>query len=203
MRRAFQFLLLVLLSCTVRAEDGSAWRDLGTTRGVSLSERKVPETGLTEYQARSVIDTPVAAVRAVLRDVDGSASFMPYVAEVKVLRRSADSVLFYQRIKPPFVSERDYTLLFTETRLDTPQGTGWRLGWRTANEEGPPATKGIVRVPVNFGRWELTPAEDGAKTELRYFVTIDIGDSVPAFLAEKGNRMALPKIIEAVRQQVR
>lgn len=195
--------MLALFASSAGAEDFSDWQDLGTSKGVALAERENSSNGLSEYRAQSVLDVPIEVLRKVLSEVDESADFMPYVEEVKVLQRSPGRILFYQRIKPPFVSERDYTLLFTESEMETPHGTGYRLAWRTANAEGPPEKDGIVRVALNTGSWDLTPTADSSKTDLVYRVCTSVGNSVPAFIAKKGNQMALPKIIEAVRERAK
>lgn len=188
----------LLLCCPANGEE---WKNLGSKQGVTLAERKDSRTGLSEYLASGTIDAPVAVVKRILEDIEAAQDYMPYVREVKILERSRGRTFFYQRIKPPFVTDRDYTLSMVTTSFDTPSGPGYRLSWKTANEMGPSKIDSVVRVELNTGYWQLIPSKDGSKTQLTYRVLTNIGEKIPSFIVEKANRLALPKIIEAVRNQ--
>lgn len=199
-----QAFALALFCCTLagKGSDFGEWQSVGTKDGVSLSKRQNATTGLSEFRAKGVVEAPVADVLKILEDVKAAPEYMPYVKEVKVLSRSSGRQVFYQRIQPPFVTERDYTLDFVKTSRTTPSGRAYRLTWTTANDKGPGEREGVVRVQVNEGFWDLAPTEDGKSTSLGYSVYTDIGASIPAFLVKKGNLIALPKLYRAIRKRV-
>jgi hypothetical protein len=203
MRLFLTVALVAVLQLLCGQADGEEWKNLGSTKGVTLAERKDARTGFSEYLASGTIDAPVAVVKRILEDIEMAGDYMPYVREVEILKRFKGKTFFYQRIKPPFVTDRDYTLSLETTSFSTPSGTGYRLSWKTANEMGPSKIDSVVRVELNTGYWQLIPSEDGSKTQLTYRVLTSIGESIPSFLVERGNRIALPKIIEAVRKQAK
>ncbi len=201
MRLFLQGFFLALLPILCGSANGEEWKSLGSTKGVTLAERKDDRTGQSEYLASGMIDAPVGVVKRVLEDIKSAPEYMPYLREVEVLARSNGMTFVYQRIKPPFVTDRDYTLSLVTTSFNTPNGTGYRLSWKTANEMGPSKIDDVVRVELNTGYWQLIPSKDGSKTELTYRVLTSIGQNIPPFIVQKGNRIALPKIIEAVRNR--
>ena len=201
MRLFLQGFFLALLPFLCGSANAEEWKNLGSTRGVTIAERKDGRTGYSEYLASGSIDAPVGVVKRILEDIESAKDYMPYVSEVEILARSNGRTFFYQRIKPPFVTDRDYTLSLVTTSFETRYGTGYRLSWNTANEMGPSKKESVVRVELNKGYWQLTPSKDRSKTELTYRVLTDIGQNIPAFIVQKGNRIALPKIIEAVRDR--
>ncbi len=201
MRLNLTGVFVALLTFLCGPANGEGWNNLGSTKDVTIAERKDGRTGLSEYLVKGMIDAPVSVVKRILEDINSAEDYMPYVREVEVLKRSNGKTFFYQRIKPPFVTDRDYTLSFVTTSFNTPSGTGYRLSWETANEMGPPKIDNVVRVELNTGYWQLTPSKDRLKTELTYRVLTSIGQDIPSFIVQKGNRIALPKIIEAVRNR--
>jgi hypothetical protein len=75
------------------------WKFISDKDGVALYRRQRPITN--ESKAMGEIAAPTDLVHAVLSDVESYASFMPYTAECRVLKRDADSVIAYQRISAP------------------------------------------------------------------------------------------------------
>src|SRR5205814_6715373 len=109
------------------------------------------------YQSKAVgeIAVPTDLVDAVLGDLESYSRFMPYTAECRVLKRDSDSVLAYQRISAPMVSDRDYTVRVRSSSKKVEAGTGYFIHWETENSAGPPAQRGVVRVTLCKGSWLL------------------------------------------------
>ena len=147
------------------------------------------------------IEAPPAAVFAVLDDLDAYTSFMPYTAECRVLKRLKESVLIYQRLKLPLVSDRDYTIRSRYERASGATGS-YRIQWQTANELGPPPNRGVIRINQCEGGWHLEPQGDKA-TRATYTIHSDSGGAIPPMLANNGSRLAIRKLFEAVRKQVK
>ena len=203
MQRSLAFaLLLFLLTVPCQGAEFGAWDNVGSKDGVSLSQRQNTKSGLNEYRAVGTVDAPVDEVLEVLENVKDAPEFMPYVKSVKLIDSTPGRQIFYQRIQPPFVTDRDYTLTFVTTKRDSPEGPAYRLTWVTANEKGPAVQEGVVRVEVNEGYWDLEPTDGGKATKLAYSVYTDIGSGIPPFLLKKGNAIALPKLFKAIRKRV-
>ena len=127
---------------------------------------------------------------------------MPYTAECRVLKREKDTVVAYQRLDLPMVSDRDYTLRSKNETWLGPEGPIYRIRWAPANEQGPAAKPGVQRVQVCEGGWLLEPQRDGT-TRATYSIFTDSGGALPPILANNGSRMAIRKVFEAIRKQVR
>ena len=68
----------------------SEWKFISNKDGVALYRRERPVTN--ESKAIGEIAAPAAAVHAVINDMESYASFMPYTAECRVLKREGDSL---------------------------------------------------------------------------------------------------------------
>ena len=127
---------------------------------------------------------------------------MPYIAECRVLRRENDSVLVYQRLDVPLLSDRDYTQRVWQTTREGPAGTTYQFKWGPANDQGPPPKPGILRIERFDGGWLLEP--NGAEsTRATFFVFTDTGESLPPFIANSGSRGGVAKLFEAMRKRVK
>jgi hypothetical protein len=132
---------------------------------------------------------------------------MPYTVEAKVLSRTENDkeVLFYSLLNTPLVSARDYMILLKD-ESDWQDGKGYlKVSWVAARPEQDalvPVKDDVVRVRINDGYWLLEPREDGKKTFATYYVYTAPGGSIPVFIANKGNAIAVPKVFEAIRKTV-
>ena len=175
-----------------------------SSKGADLTLYSRPRSGsaLKEFKAVGEIEASTTAMHRMLDDVDSYPSFMPYIAECRILRRDGDNTIFtYQRLAPRIVSERDYTLRVEEKSWTSVSGLAYLHRWQTANEAGPPPQKGIIRVNVSEGSWLLEP--DGPdKTRATYSVFSDTGGALPAFIANGAAALGIKKVFAAVRKQV-
>lgn len=185
-----------------KAEKGGEWTQEGSANGITIYSRLRAGTGLKEFKARGLIDAPASIVFAVLDDSEGYPRFMPYTSECRVLKREKDTVLAYQRIELPLVSDRDYTLRSRNETWLGADGLIYRIRWQPANDLGPAERPGVLRVNVCEGGWLLEPNGAGS-TRATYSIFTDSGGSLPPFLANNGSRIAIGKIFNAVRKQVK
>jgi hypothetical protein len=119
-----------------------------------------------------------------------------------VLKREGDSVLTYQRLSAPLVSDRDYTLRIRTTSKNVEGGTSYLSRWETENVLGPVERRGVVRVKLCEGGWLLEPLGSTA-TRANYSVYTDSGGVIPAFIKNTGSQIGIRKIFTAIRKQVR
>jgi ribosome-associated toxin RatA of RatAB toxin-antitoxin module len=197
------FLASALCSVVPAAEPEKAtgeWKFISNKDGVTLHRRQRP----LSYESRAVgeIEASTDLVHAVLDDVDSYSSFMPYLAECRVLKRESDSIVAYQRISAPMASDRDYTIRVRTTAKKTENGTSYFSHWETDNAAGPPEKRGVIRVTLCEGSWLLEPAGPN-KTHATYMIYTDSGGVIPAFIKNTGSQIGIRKLFAAIRKQVR
>jgi len=185
-----------------RTGAASDWTAEAKANGVAIHSRIRKGATLKEFRGAGVIDAPPAMVFAVLDDAESFASFMPYTAESRVLKRDKNSVLGYQRLDLPLVSDRDYTLRSERVKWLGPEGMIYRIHWTPANDLGPAPAPGVLRVNVCEGGWLLEPQGSGA-TRATYTIYTDSGGAIPPIIANSGSKVAIRKVFEAIRKQVK
>lgn len=207
--RNFPRLLVALISCcscaNLVAEPEATpgeWKLVSTSDNVALYRR--PHSGPGHYESRAIgeVAASTAVVHAVIDDSESYTRFMPYTVECRVLKREGDSVLIYQRISAPLVSDRDYVLRVRTTVKTVEGGTSYLSRWEAENAFGPVERRGVVRVKLCEGGWLLEPSGPNA-TRATYSLYTDSGGVIPAFIKNTGSQLAIRKIFTAIRNQVR
>ena len=178
------------------------WKIVKQSSGVAIYSRPHAGSRLKEFKAVGEIDAPTETVHKVIDDVEAYPSFMPYTTECRVIERTGDSILTYQRLSPKIVSDRDYTLRIEKKSWPTQNGSAYLNRWKPANEHGPAEKPGVFRVKLCDGSWLLEPTSEG-KTRATYFVFTDSGITVPPFLANTISETGISKLFAAVRKQVK
>lgn len=175
------------------------WKFISDKDGVTIYRRQRP----LSYESKAVgeIAASTDIVHAVLDDAEGYTTFMPYTAECRVLKRENDSVIAYQRISAPFVSDRDYTVRVKTTTKKVDGGTTYSSHWQTDNAAGPAPNRGVVRVTLCEGSWLLEPAGPST-THATYTLYTDSGGIIPKFIKETGSQIGIRKLFAAIRKQV-
>jgi ribosome-associated toxin RatA of RatAB toxin-antitoxin module len=182
------------------AADSSEWKFISNKDGVMLHRRQRPVSN--ESRAIGEIAAPPAVVHAVIDDVESYASFMPYTAECRVLKRDGNSIVAYQRISAPLTSDRDYTVRIRSRSKPAEVGTSYFSQWETDNALGPPEKSGVVRVKLCEGSWLLEPLGPNV-TRATYTIYTDSGGAIPAFIKNTGSQIGIRKMFAAIRKQVR
>ena len=183
-------------------DPADGWTQESAGKDVAIHSRPRAGTGVKEFRAIGEIDAPPAAVFAVLDDSEAYPSFMPYTSECRVLKRDKDTVLAYQRLELPIVNDRDYTLRSKHQRWMGPDGPIYWIRWEPANDLGPAEKPGVQRVNVCEGGWLLEPTDSGG-TRAVYTIYTDSGGAIPPMLANNGSRVAIRKVYDAIRKQVK
>ena len=179
------------------------WKLATDSNGVTIYSRPHPGSSLKEFKGMGVIDASSRAVHQVIDDIDAYPTFMPYIAECRLLKREgSDSLITYQRFSPKICCDRDYTLRIREMSWPTAAGLAYSNNWEPANEFGPAKKTGVVRINICQGAWLLEP--DGTKkTHATYSVYTDTGGLIPSFMANHFSESAIEKVFAAVRKQVK
>jgi hypothetical protein len=183
-------------------ETATAWKQVGSQDGVAISSRSHAEATLEEFRAVGEIDAAPAAVFAIVNNPEEYPRFMPYTSECRVLHRFDHGIVAYQRLDLPLVSDRDYTLRSVYSKTAGPAGATYRIHWEQANDLGPAPRPGVTRVKFCQGSWVIEPGTTG-KSRVTYTVCSGAVESLPAFVAEAGSKLAIHKIFEAIRKEAR
>ena len=205
MTRNFSRLFLTLatlgLCATLPAAEREAsvgeWKFISNKDGVALYRRQRPASN--ESKAIGEIAAPTALVHAVIDDVESYASFMPYTAECRVLKRDGESVVAYQRISAPLTSDRDYTV-----RVRSSSKRRTRVGKCTKAIGKPENALGLRRNPPvrrvragNYARrqgWLLEPTGPNT-TRAIYLIYTDSGGMIPTFIKNTGSQIGIRKLL--------
>jgi hypothetical protein len=199
-------LFLVTLILTAAGEP--RWELAGEADQLKIYSRRHPGSEVLEMKAMGLIDASPQAVLAAISDYDRYPATMPYVVEAKVLKRpdaSDPSTIFYSRVNLPLVSARDYLIRLVE-ESDWKDGKGYlKVRWTVVNDKDDlkPVPEDVIRIRVNDGYWILEPREGGRKTFTTYSIHSSPGGSIPTWIANKANTVAVPKVFEAVRKVVK
>ncbi len=180
----------------------TAWVKVATKDGVVICSRTRAGSPIKEFRSVGEIAASSKAVFAVLDDPEAYPSFMPYTTECRILRRTRNSLITYQRLDLPLVSDRDYTLRSSHSKKAGPNGPIYRILWKPANNLGPGRKPGVQRVEVCEGSWVLEPT--GANTtRATYVIYSGTGGAIPAFIANSGSQIAIRKVFDAIRKEAR
>ncbi|HEY2799667.1 MAG TPA: SRPBCC family protein [Chthoniobacterales bacterium] len=180
----------------------TAWVEVANTDGVDIYSRTRAGSPLKEFRSVGEIDAPSNAVFAILNDPQAYPSFMPYCAECRVLQRTKSGAVIYHRLDLPWVSDRDYTLRSTHSKVPGPNGPIYLIRWQPANDLGPAPKPGVERVEVCEGSWLLDPTSTRT-TRATYLIYSGTGGAIPAFIANRERQIAIRKVFDALRAEVR
>src|SRR5262249_36106754 len=137
-------------------------------------------------------------VMRVLLDYDNHTRWVRGLKESKVLGRGDDWVDVYQRLDLPILDDRDFTLHVT---FGEKGATRW-LRFATANEKGPPPKKGVIRVALHEGAWQLEPIDNGRSTHAVYQFHLDLAGSLPAWMGRGRAGRDMPTLFESIKKQL-
>lgn len=73
--------------------------------------------------------------------------------------------------------------------------------FKAVTDRGPPPRGDAVRVTDHQGGWQLVTADGGRTTQAQYQMRIDLGGSLPSFLARSQGDKDVPDLFAALRQQ--
>src|SRR6202030_2938342 len=78
---------------SVDAKDG--WKLATNSNDVMIYSRVRSGSPLKEFRAIGRIDASTHAVHAVIDDIESYSSFMPYIAECRLIKREGDAIITY------------------------------------------------------------------------------------------------------------
>jgi hypothetical protein len=194
-------LLAIAFAMLVAPPNPNPWELAKDSAEIKVWARDVPGSAVREVRAEAVIQSSAARIYEVLCDVEHFVEFMPYLVEAKKLGPAPGGGQYeYERLDPPIVDMRDYTLHITET-IDAEHGLYVR-SWTSANDKGPAARQDAVRVLINEGSWTVEKVTD-ASANVTYYLHTDPGGAIPAWLTNRANTKSIPDLFSAVRNRAK
>jgi hypothetical protein len=172
---------------------GQGYEKVGERDGVTVYRR--PDHAI-DLAAEGDIDAPPDVVRRVLTDYASHTKWVHGLVISRVLDQQPRSVVVYQRLDLPMLDDRDFTLHVTWTD----QGAS-RFIHFTTTDRGPRPQKGVVRIPIHEGSWELDPVDGGKHTRALYRFRMELGGSLPMWMARGRASKDMPALFNAIRGQ--
>jgi len=187
----------------------STWVMVTTVPQGQLFRKSHDGSRIDELEARGTLAAPAAAVREVLLHPGKFEGVMRFLEAERIVRAEAcepgandlpgcKSVVFYNRMAPPLVSKRDYTIRVEISSDALATGGTFHLGWTLANDLGPPPMNDVVRMPSNSGLWEIKA--DGDRSIFTYRLLTDPGGSLPAWIVDSANFSEVPRMLAALER---
>lgn len=161
-------------------------------RGVTIYKHR--DSTIVRYGAEAILPAPPDTVRRALLNYRQQRSLMKRIKEARVLKRGKHWLVVYQRLGLPVISDRDFTLLVKWGR----EGAATWLSYWSVSDQGPPPSRGVIRVTHSLGTWELIPMPDGRSTLARYQMSIDMAGELPKWMARDNAGKELPDMLETI-----
>ena len=175
------------------AVDARGWERLG--RGEVVVElQEVAGSAVKRGVAIALIDEPAEGLFGVVTDNARFGEFMPHVAESTVEAQPDGSIVNFQLLALPLVSDRHYRVRVVNT---ADEKDGWKV--RRSKWSYVPGSGNIVE---SRGSWTLVELGE-RRTLLLYEVFTDPGGWIPAWLYNQATRKALPDLIASVAARAR
>jgi uncharacterized protein YndB with AHSA1/START domain len=186
--------MMLLLAATLSKE---GYERVGEKAGVEVYRRAGHAIDLA---AEGDIDAPPEVVLKVLTDYGSHPKWVHGLSVSRVLDRTDGALDVYQRLHLPMLDDRDYAMHVEWS------GTGGEreIHFATTNDKCPgPPDKGVVRVPLHQGSWHLEPVDGGRRTHAVYRFRMELGGSLPMWMARGRAAKDVPALFEAIRAQTR
>lgn len=187
-------LMLFLMTATL---SGQGYERVGEKAGVEVYRR--PAHGI-DLAAEGDIDAPPDVVLKVLTDYASHPKWVHGLTVSQVLDKQPAGLDVYQRLHLPMLDDRDFAMHVTWKQ----RGAGREIDFQTINDKCPaPPEKGVTRVPVHEGSWLLEPLDGGRRTHAVYRFRMELGGSLPMWMARGRAAKDVPALFEAIRAQTR
>lgn len=179
---------------------GDGWAEANREDEFVIFTKDDAKAGARALIAITEIDAAPDVVFSVVGDFVNYPKFMPYIQESKVIEQKSElELVAYARLDPPLVDERDYYI--EVKRTPGPQNGGvWKSAWTAVPEKGPERAD-VVRVKLNTGSWVIEPLDGGKRSRVTYNLLTHPGGSIPNWIANKSNTVAIPDLFKAVRKR--
>ena len=199
----FSLLAFILFVSFAFAEDDkSSWKKIKEEEGIISHSRTTSLSPINEIKSVGIIDAPVAVVEAVLRDIPAQSEYMFMCVEAYRLvlpkkENGKDNFYVYNRTGMPWpVNDRDFVV---NPRLMIDKSSGILYVIIKAVSSSYKKADNIVRIPLGFARYVLTPVGNN-RTEMLYQILADPGGNLPAVLVNMMTKNIAHKTVANIRK---
>jgi hypothetical protein len=199
---ALGLLTVLIASPATVVEKWSEWKTAHDRDSIKVETRKSKQTGILQTKATARLDCSSDELWELLVRRESFLRIMPDMQEsVKVKQAEGrNEQWWYQLVSRPPISDRDYTLHVRWTIVKTSLGTAYHRRWSVDNDNGPPPKEKVLRLQVNNGSWQLTPAK-GGKTDFEYFNYVELEGSLWKVITNRAARSNAIEFMENLRSE--
>lgn len=158
------------------------WKQIDDAEGIEVWRLELPGVELPGFRGEVVIDAPPEKIVEVLKQTEHHTEWMKNCVASEVVKSfDPDHTIVYNRTHVPWpVWDRDVIL---ESQF-TYEGATTTLAFHEADPTLRPLPEKVVRMPRLAGSYLLTKLGP-AQTRVRYTIEVDVGGSLPAWLAKR------------------
>lgn len=173
-------IICVALACALSVTQAVAWEKVASKDGVTIHTRSVKGQDFKEFKGTVEIRTSLRSLVALITDIPAGPDWIATCLKGMVLKHVSPTEMYaYTLSDAPWpVADRDAVVhnVITQDR---------KTGVVTIEFEGVPGfipeKKGVVRVKLIKGFWQLTPLGNGV-VRVDYQVLSNPGGGLPAWL---------------------
>ena len=197
---------------------GTGWKEASSTKNFRVYTRPT-KGGVGQVLMVGILQATPKECFDIVTNYDNFSKIMPYVkfshlhhTEVINKNKTIHYAFFY--VDAPMVSPRYYTLALADEKDANGEKGAYMSKWSLVKSgpyyetpESPEIkqlSKGKLRKGVetasNQGYWLFQPLPDGKGTKVSYMVLTNPGGSIPHWIANKANTVALPKLWAALNK---
>ncbi len=212
--------LFALASCSQR-QQGPSQRSTDNFHSdgkLTVKVEKLPGCATRRGEVTGVVDAPTERVWKVISDYNQHKNFMPGILECFAIDPEALKLIegiSADKLRSLESEFRTHKTNDTMGEVVYLYGVG-DFPWPMSNKRyilkvvrdrqrwTAHATMVIGQMKVNESSWELEPCgPDGSRTRATYRILLDPGVPAPGFAVNMATSSTLPKVIEALRKEVR
>lgn len=193
----------------------SGWEEKTGGKDYRTYLRYVKGADTAEVLMVGMVSQSPKACLAVVTSYAFFPEFMPYIKFTRLLHtekasaeKTINTVFFY--VEAPLVSPRFYTLRLVDETGPVVCQSAWDLE-KGANRKTPadpaiaswiPHAADAVETPFNRGYWRFTALPGNAGTRVDYYVFTNPGGTIPPFIVNKSNAIAMPLLWKAFTERL-
>ena len=193
--------LLSILKSPIFSEGDATWVKVSEDDGITAYMRHEKGSSIFEGKIVGLIEAPIAAIEAILRDPNTMKEYAfncceSYPIELPEMVKSEDIKYAYQRMRMPWpVKDRDCVAHIDFT-------TDPRTGAIFANGKGLdapyPLADEIIRMPVSIAIYTLVPKGE-KQTEMTMEGIVDPGGNLPEWVVSLFSKIGSIKTFKNIR----
>ena len=176
------------------------WKSIYSKDGITVSSQKVPESDIVALKAVGILKAPLDQVVAVLRKVEISKEWVPFVDKKFAVQEFSDTEsITYSVNKLPWPFADRSLLLYNKLRLDR-EKKQIVIDVHSVELEKDPIKEDNVRAILHCGQMIVRPAGT-AQTEMQLIIFVDPKGYIPAWLVNLSQKSLPYDFLKALEKK--